>query len=130
MNNRAFTLFPKLPPELRLLIWEEAALVPRIWGISPNTYPEYLQSVSGDAATPCYKASMFGHLFEQVSPLFLASRESREVAIRCYRFYLQLHGGHYLLSETDIFIRSLFLDQQSGSDPFEPVTTTINFHST
>ncbi|KAI8625529.1 hypothetical protein F5Y19DRAFT_489501 [Xylariaceae sp. FL1651] len=99
---KTFPKFNRLPPEIRLMIWEEAAHTPRIIRID----------VSGKHKEQHRRRYMRinGQIREQVSPLFIASRDSRAVAMREDLIYFSIlrHersstiNRHFVITSNDI----------------------------
>ncbi|KAI0123745.1 hypothetical protein BJ170DRAFT_686999 [Xylariales sp. AK1849] len=85
-----FHLFPNLPVELRLTIWELEATSPRLLNLFDRRVTFRNREASGQ---PTCEINVQGQVYRQVSPLFLVKRESRHVAVRVYRFeFLFSHG--------------------------------------
>lgn len=95
-QDRIFHLFPSLPKELRLDIWEEA--VPRerlirvylslLKGSEDKLPPRYLEKnhLGNPISGPRYKAVAEGH---QINSKFLCvNKEAREVALAFYRVHM------------------------------------------
>ncbi|KFY00712.1 hypothetical protein O988_03141 [Pseudogymnoascus sp. VKM F-3808] len=110
ITDKTFTLFPLLPPELRLKIWQIALSIPRLVVISSTT------NVVSDRYTDA--------IFVDNPPLplcFLACRESRDAALQRYKkcyatdtleslmFYFNFEHDQFLLGGPDPYISINYL---------------------
>jgi hypothetical protein len=73
----SFALFPKLPAELRVQIWEVPIPRPKIRRFSPQDF-----SLSGGNKTVYYRPLFQHEDSENCTPVLRACKESREVALR------------------------------------------------
>ncbi|KAI1351843.1 hypothetical protein F5Y01DRAFT_324745 [Xylaria sp. FL0043] len=83
-----FTLFPKLPTELRLIIWDFAMQEPRLVHIRAEEcvkrYEEYRRYRHGCPRTAAPKFKIYGCQYEQVPTYFFINRECRYLALKHY----------------------------------------------
>ncbi|KAK7948794.1 uncharacterized protein PG986_009680 [Apiospora aurea] len=85
---------PYIPPEIRLMIWKELALIPRVVTIdfsrNAHSVPPFVE--------------IDGIPYAQTPALFLVSRETRRIALETYRVRVYLQswpGANWLLAEHD-----------------------------
>ncbi|KAI1279697.1 hypothetical protein F5Y07DRAFT_405927 [Xylaria sp. FL0933] len=76
-----FTLFPKLPTELRLIIWEFAMQEPRLVHLRTDGYHPYRR---GCPRTGAPELKIYGTQYEQVPAYFFINRECRHLALKHY----------------------------------------------
>ncbi|KAI0799959.1 hypothetical protein GGR55DRAFT_683836 [Xylaria sp. FL0064] len=123
-----FTLFPKLPTELRLIIWEFAMQGPRLVHLRAEEcvkrYEEYRQYRRGCPRTVAPKLKIYGTQYEQVPTYFFINRECRHLALKHYsirfsftpyhpsrwpnqegeRPLVQSKGTNFIMSPSDILV--------------------------
>jgi hypothetical protein len=77
-NEHTFTLFPKLPPELRNMVWRFAASEPRVVKIfSERPNPKDWTSTIADH-------QIYSDSRQHIPPILQATSESRRVALKFY----------------------------------------------
>lgn len=81
-----FTLFPKLPPELQVMVWEFAASVPRVLQITS----EKLHPTEWTRITANYNINSP----HQSPPILQATSASRQIALKLYTPAFSFNLGH------------------------------------
>ncbi|KAI1176102.1 hypothetical protein F4777DRAFT_547816 [Nemania sp. FL0916] len=98
-HGTTFTLFSLLPPELRLIVWEQFARIPRIIKVSGNRERDWESKGAN--------ITIDGALREQACPLLAVNRESRYIALKDLLFFQMKHRA-YAFRQWDV----IFLCQQ------------------
>lgn len=80
----AFNLFPELPVELRLLIWNHALEQPRAIFITHKHISD--RKKLGLLAYPCWRCPITGKRYKQTSALLFVNHEARAVALNYDRY--------------------------------------------
>lgn len=117
-DNQMFTVFEKLPVELRFKIWAFAARLPQTVGLRENT-----QVIMQENGRPKECGFMSGTLTR--CPLLLTCREARNEVLKSKKDYFETNSedAHALVStnlEVDTLVTNTFLCSRS---PF-----SIHFH--
>ncbi|KAJ2891552.1 hypothetical protein MKZ38_000224 [Zalerion maritima] len=97
-----FTKFRQLPPEIRLMIWQEALPDPRVF--------EVLDSPSAKQKTPPHSGLMFANVHHEAPPsLSAVCQESRDFVLRFYKRLTFSGTTKYLDPSRDVLLLEPYL---------------------